>query len=245
MKSSFDSAVTDVIDQDAGFTVSWPATRAARAVDWIAAPNSAGWLAVVRTLAGSRSSFALPRCSFNTPHAALPFGGPFKTWAQFHAFCDHLARTAILSDDRFPEEHCRRQGSQALADVLKANFNPNFTPNEINPDRNLYLMVDKTDLIVNSTEFCFLPTGYFQVNALGRIGTAETSSALEGVALTRRSLLRRQGYATGQRLAAVEALGLSESPAARGTLERLAREAEGVVRYAADRVLQAERQRAG
>jgi hypothetical protein len=83
------------------------------------------------------------------------------------------------------------------------------------------------------------------VTALGRIGTAETSSALEGVALTRRSLLRRQGYSTGQRLAAVEALGLSESPAARGTLERLAREAEGVVRYAADRVLQAERQRAG
>lgn len=83
------------------------------------------------------------------------------------------------------------------------------------------------------------------VNALGRIGTAETSGALEGVALTRRSLLRRQGYSTGQRLAAVEALGLSEAPAARGTLERLARDAEGVVRYAADRVLQAERQRAG
>jgi HEAT repeat protein len=83
------------------------------------------------------------------------------------------------------------------------------------------------------------------VNALGRIGTAETSSALEGVARTRRSLLRRQGYSTGQRLAAVEALGLSGAPAARGTLERLAREAEGVVRYAADRVLQAERQRAG
>jgi HEAT repeat protein len=83
------------------------------------------------------------------------------------------------------------------------------------------------------------------VNALGRIGTPETSSALEGVALTRRSLLRRQGYSTGQRLAAVEALGLSEAPAARDTLERLAREAEGVVRYAADRVLQAERQRAG
>lgn len=83
------------------------------------------------------------------------------------------------------------------------------------------------------------------VNALGHIGTAETSRALEGVALTRRSRLRRQGYSTRQRLAAVEALGLSEAPAARDSLERLAREAEGVVRYAADRVLQAERQRAG
>ena len=83
------------------------------------------------------------------------------------------------------------------------------------------------------------------VTSLGRIGTVEACSALAGVALTRRSLLRRQGYTTGQRLAAVEALGLSEAPAARGTLERLARGAEGVVRYAADRILQSERQRAG
>jgi hypothetical protein len=102
-------------------------------------------------------------------YANLPFGGPFKTWSQFHAFCDHLVKANILADDRFPEDHRRRQGSQALADALKANFNPNFTPNEINPDRNLYLMVDKTDLIVNSTEFCLLPTGHFQINSLGRI----------------------------------------------------------------------------
>ncbi|HKS16693.1 MAG TPA: hypothetical protein VJU16_05225, partial [Planctomycetota bacterium] len=106
-------------------------------------------------------------------YGTLPFGGPFKTWAQFNAFCDYLAQGMLLMDDRFPEEHRRRQGAQALADVLKANFNPNYTPNEINPDRNLYLMVDKTDLIVNSTEFCFLPTGYFQVNSLGRILNAD------------------------------------------------------------------------
>lgn len=83
------------------------------------------------------------------------------------------------------------------------------------------------------------------VSALGRMGTPETCGALSTVALTRRSLLRRQGYTTGQRLAAVNALGLSDTPGARVTLERLAREAEGVVRYAADRVLQADRQRAG
>jgi hypothetical protein len=77
------------------------------------------------------------------------------------------------------------------------------------------------------------------------MGTPEACGALSTVALTRRSLLRRQGYTTGQRLAAVNALGLSDSAAARTTLERLAREAEGVVRYAADRVLQADRQRAG
>jgi HEAT repeat protein len=83
------------------------------------------------------------------------------------------------------------------------------------------------------------------VAALGRLGTAESSAALAGVALTRRSLLRRQGYSTGQRLAAVEALGFTDSPQARAMLERLARDADGVVRYAAGRILQADRQRAG
>jgi HEAT repeat protein len=82
------------------------------------------------------------------------------------------------------------------------------------------------------------------LTALGRLGTIESSAALGGVALMRRSLLRRQGYSTGQRIAAVEALSLSDAPPALTTLERLARDAEGVVRYAADRILQAER-RAG
>ncbi|HKS16489.1 MAG TPA: hypothetical protein VJU16_04200, partial [Planctomycetota bacterium] len=102
-------------------------------------------------------------------YAGLPFGGPFKTWAQFHAFCDYLAQSGVLRDPRYGDGYMAKQANQAFADVLKANFNPNFTPNEINPDRNLFLMVDKTDLIVNSTEFCFLPTGYFQVNAIARI----------------------------------------------------------------------------
>ena len=38
---------------------------------------------------------------------------------------------------------------------------------------------------------------------------------------------------------------MTGAPPARGTLERLARDAEGVVRYAADRILEADRQRAG
>ena len=83
------------------------------------------------------------------------------------------------------------------------------------------------------------------VTSLGRLGTGESCAALAAVALTRRSLLRRQGYSTSQRLAAVEALGLADSPVARETLERLAHRADGVVRYAADRLLRAERQRAG
>ncbi|MGH7526984.1 MAG: HEAT repeat domain-containing protein [Gemmatimonadales bacterium] len=83
------------------------------------------------------------------------------------------------------------------------------------------------------------------IDALGRIGTAEACGALATVALTRRSILRRRGYTTGQRLAAVAALGRAENGHSRGMLERLVREDEGVVSYAADRVLQAEGLRAG
>jgi HEAT repeat protein len=83
------------------------------------------------------------------------------------------------------------------------------------------------------------------VGALGRIGSSEACGALAAVALTRRSLLRRHGYTTGQRLAAVAALGLSDSGYSHMTLERLARQNEGVVSYAADRVLHAEGLRAG
>jgi len=83
------------------------------------------------------------------------------------------------------------------------------------------------------------------LHVLGRLGTVESCSALASVALSRRNMLRRQGFSTAQRLAAVEALGLTSAPAARATLERLSHQAEGVVRYAADRILGADQQQAG
>ena len=86
---------------------------------------------------------------------------------------------------------------------------------------------------------------YALVTALGRIGVPEACAALAEVAVTRRNVLLRRGYSTGQRLAAIEALGQAGTDAARGTLERLAQDADGVVRYAADRIVQAHRQRAG
>ncbi len=83
------------------------------------------------------------------------------------------------------------------------------------------------------------------VTALGQIGTPDACDALATVALTRRSILRRRGYTTGQRLAAVAALGLADTAAGHETLRRLARESEGVISYAAERLLQAEAVRAG
>jgi len=127
-------------------------------------------------------------------YSAVDWGGPFRTWNQFNHFVDNLARpkaeggAGLLEDTRplhfdyeeetddptghgalVPSEMQKRHASRAIADVLKANFNPNLHLNEANPDENLYLRVDKTDLIVNSTEFCFLPTGYFEVESLGRV----------------------------------------------------------------------------
>jgi len=123
------------------------------------------------------------------------FGGPFRTWHQFNSFIDFLARpvtdggAGFLEDKRmdifkdYEEEGVdpigygglvasdiqREYASQAIADVIKANFNPNCHLNELNPDANLFLIVDKTDLFINSTEFCFMPTGYFEVESLGRV----------------------------------------------------------------------------
>ena len=68
-----------------------------------------------------------------------------------------------------PSAFQKQQATKAAADVLKANFNPNLHLNELNPDENLFTLVDKTDLFVNSTEFCFLPTGYFRVDSVGRV----------------------------------------------------------------------------
>lgn len=80
-----------------------------------------------------------------------------RTWVQ------DTNNTRVLSGPQ------RRIASQAAGDVLKANFNPNLHLNELNPDRNLFTLVDKTDLIVNSTEFCFTPMGAFEIESLGYV----------------------------------------------------------------------------
>jgi hypothetical protein len=119
---------------------------------------------------------------------------PFRTWAQFNRFVDRLVGSVIM-DRRDPSElnflrlppdtgtlgsyrllgwgRYSYYASQAIADAIKANFNPNLHLNELNPNAVLWQHVDKTDLIKNSTEFCFLPTGYFEIECVGRILRAE------------------------------------------------------------------------
>ncbi len=142
----------------------------------------------------------------NIDYAQLPFGGPFRSWAQFNKFVDYLVDRGVLIDNRniyfdedfskiqytqtvmpknyvklpepsltIPSTAQRRMASQAMADVLKANFNPNLHLNELNQNKTLHMLVDKTDLIVNSTEFCFLPMGYFEIESLGLVLSSDVS----------------------------------------------------------------------
>ncbi|MHC4608002.1 MAG: hypothetical protein ACYTAF_13915, partial [Planctomycetota bacterium] len=91
----------------------------------------------------------------------------FRSWAQFNTFADGLVPDIVPS--------------QAEADVLKANFNPNLNLNELNPDRALHTLVDKTDLVVHSTEFCFTPMGYFEIESTGQVMPEVAESKLSAV----------------------------------------------------------------
>lgn len=141
-----------------------------------------------------RPSPNMPTVNYGT----APFGGPFRSWAQFNEFCDNLVKGGLINDTRniffdykpqvsqvpgwfggswwdisaivtVPSTPQKRWASLAAADVLKANFNPNLHLNELNHDRNLTTHVDKTDLLVNSTEFCFTPMGFFEIESIGYV----------------------------------------------------------------------------
>lgn len=106
---------------------------------------------------------------------------PFRSWSEFGRFCDGLnlrdPRAELFWDwdeagRRAPSEAQLKIASRAMADVLKANFNPNLHLNEINPDEAFFTHVDKTDLTRHSTEFCFGPMGVFEIEAVGRVNGA-------------------------------------------------------------------------
>lgn len=123
-------------------------------------------------------------------YGRAPFGGPFRSWNQFDEFLRCLVEAGLIRDPRriFFDYAYRppaagrtwsielssspgqqREASEAIADVLLANFNPNLHLNELNPDAPLRLRVDKTDLLVQSTELCFVPMGRFEIESTGRM----------------------------------------------------------------------------
>lgn len=135
-------------------------------------------------------------------YASVWWGGPILSWRQFNRFCDNLVTIGLFVDDRnqyfdgsFASAIQKQRAAQAIADVLKANFNPNLHLNETNPDANLHTLVDKTDLVVHSTEFCFMPHGYFAIDSIGRVvrprdtADAYTASDCELIAESRMTVV--------------------------------------------------------
>ena len=151
--------------------------------------------AVVDELLACRERRASPGAA-GLNYADAPFGGPFGSWAQFNLFVDELVERGILADKRAEyfwdiDDAGRpiagsplqlRAASEAIGDVLKANFNPNLHLNELNPDRVLHTRVDKTDLLVHSTEFCFTPMGAFDIESTGLVARPVGNEAFESVA---------------------------------------------------------------
>ncbi|MBI4712446.1 MAG: hypothetical protein HY762_03970 [Planctomycetes bacterium] len=91
-----------------------------------------------------------------------PFGG----WQDFNEFCDQLVKDGIFGKTDPP---AAQEQAQAKADLIKANANPNTLFNKFCPDRILYRWLDKSDLISYTTEFCFMPAGYFEIESSGMV----------------------------------------------------------------------------
>ncbi|MFC1587358.1 PilX N-terminal domain-containing pilus assembly protein [Planctomycetota bacterium] len=60
-------------------------------------------------------------------------------------------------------------GRQIVLDCLLANFNPNSQLNDYNPNLSVNRHVDKSQLATYTTELCFEPTGFFEIQSLGEI----------------------------------------------------------------------------
>ncbi len=84
------------------------------------------------------------------------YDGPFRTWEQFEAFLP--AVTGFVGNF-----------NTWARDLVLANANPNTLTNKFNPDHHCWRGMDKADLIVATTEFCFEGTGFFRIRSLGRV----------------------------------------------------------------------------
>ncbi len=90
---------------------------------------------------------------------------PLRTWADFSAFCDSLVPGVI---NGMGGAECGG-GNLCGADLLKANFDPNMASNKEVPDQIRWRWVDKSDLLVWSTEGSLGPTGVFRISSAGRV----------------------------------------------------------------------------
>ncbi|MFC1587923.1 hypothetical protein ACFL54_06420 [Planctomycetota bacterium] len=93
---------------------------------------------------------------------------PFETWQHFYQFLDTL-----VDDSLHPGSNPINGFTKVHADLLRANCNPNTRLNDFNPDAHIYQLIDKSQLTQYSTEFCFEPTGMFNITSLGQVTGAD------------------------------------------------------------------------
>ncbi|MBI4833372.1 MAG: hypothetical protein HY811_00945 [Planctomycetes bacterium] len=89
---------------------------------------------------------------------------PFFSWTDFNRFCDRLLEEGVFGSIESSEEY---EIARAKADLIKASANPNTMLNDFNPNELVLRVIDKSDLNVYTTEFCFQPQGYFEIESTG------------------------------------------------------------------------------
>lgn len=103
---------------------------------------------------------------------AILAGRPFPDWGAFSRFCDDLVPTVIQGFNTptyaFGGQYSLG-GNLCVADLLKAQFNPNTNLAKQLPDRLLWKWIDKSDLTTWSTEGCLAPGGTFRITGQGRL----------------------------------------------------------------------------
>jgi type II secretory pathway pseudopilin PulG len=109
----------------------------------------------------------LPPATASGVAGAILAQRPFRSWGEFEAFIDGLVPSVINVSTG------KDYLNQQVADLIKANLNPNTLSNKEYPDQLNFHWIDKTDLAVWSTEGCLEPTGTFLVAAIGRILDAQ------------------------------------------------------------------------
>ncbi|MBI5365981.1 MAG: hypothetical protein HZA54_02995 [Planctomycetes bacterium] len=97
-----------------------------------------------------------PGEAFTDTYANGRFDGPFRTWAQFASFLSGV--TGFVGNFNTP-----------FRELALACATPNSNLNKFQPDASRYHGMDKSDLIVYTTELCLDATGYYEIGSYGRV----------------------------------------------------------------------------
>lgn len=97
---------------------------------------------------------------------------PVQTWQEFkqwvRAYFEY-DRDYSGSASAGPWAESPALNRRYQADLILANFCPNSQLNDFNPNAVTFKFVDKSDLLVYSTEFCLEPTGAFRIDSAGML----------------------------------------------------------------------------